>query len=722
MTFLNPFVLFGLVAAGVPILIHLLQLRKLRTVEFSSIRFLKEIQHASVRRVRLRDFLLLLLRSLAIVSLVIAFARPALKGIGVKGSKTAAILIVDDSPSTSARNENGEIFSQLKNTTASLISTFNVGDNVDLIFLSQLGASMKEGATGSFSTVTPSSLLPLVARAEVSNVRNSYSSAIEAAISKLQSLFYVNKEIYFLGDMQRSEFEMQKQSNQAVGANANVGKSNVRLFFIGTNETINDNLSVTNVRIADPVVEVNEPSAVQATLVNNGGTDKSRVVASLYLDGKKVAQSVSDLPAGDSRAVDLVFSVSEGGYHDGVVEIDDNSIQSDNNYNFSFFAIKKLKVELIASKQDNDFVVNAVGAAVDTSTSIEWKIVKPDQFSYSSLSNVDVVIAEDYSSSQTFEGKLLQFARNGGGVILFAPPASELSEFSAILKATNNGGILGSFSSTRGNFLSIERIDAGDDFFSGIFSSKESAEQIKNQLVTKISNMVEVEPNPFSHILMNTSSGPFLMSRETGVGFVFVIASPPDSGSSNFPLSPFFPVVVQRALFYSAAVSHKPIQIFAGEQADYTYTQGGIKNASLISPDKSRSPVLPNYVGGTAKFVLHGLDQLGTYSLSNEDTFCKISVNIDPRESNPSAASRTQVVNFAKQMGFNGENVFYVDAGKNTQSNLEKLKRGQDLSSLFAGLALLFLVAEIFVSKMRTFSEKGAKASSSIVDNERRGT
>jgi len=42
MTFLNPLVLFGLFAAAIPIIIHLLTLRKLRTVEFSTLTFLKE--------------------------------------------------------------------------------------------------------------------------------------------------------------------------------------------------------------------------------------------------------------------------------------------------------------------------------------------------------------------------------------------------------------------------------------------------------------------------------------------------------------------------------------------------------------------------------------------------------------------------------------------------------------------------------------------------------
>ena len=52
-------------------------------------------------------------------------------------------------------------------------------------------------------------------------------------------------------------------------------------------------------KLSDPVVEINTPSEIRATVVNNGGTEKDGVVVSLYLDGRKVAQATSDLPAGE---------------------------------------------------------------------------------------------------------------------------------------------------------------------------------------------------------------------------------------------------------------------------------------------------------------------------------------------------------------------------------------------------------------------------------------
>jgi len=722
MTFLNPLVLFGLAAAGIPILIHLLQLKKLKPIEFSSIRFLKEIQHASAKRVKLRDYLLLLLRSLAIACLVVAFARPALKGFGSGSSKTASAVIIDDSPSTTARNEYGQIFDQLKNTASGLVNNFNVGDNVDLIFTSQLSQSGHEDSSQVFSTINPHSLSQLVSRAEPSNIRVSYLSAIEAAVNKLRSSNYINKEIYLLGDLQRTEFETQNENGNTSTRNgaASLSRPNLRLFLLQTSDASDENLSISNVKLSDPVVEANTPSEIQATVVNNGGVEKTGVVVSMYLDNRKVAQSVADLPPGASRNVSLAFNVPGGGFHKGTVEIDDNSIQLDNKFYFSFFAVERLNVLIVTSNRGDDFFRSAVNAFMYTkgasasvggdSTSIVMKVVAPERFAYTDLSNIDVAVVEEYpvqqlgsSTSRSFEAKLSQFARQGGGVILFGPSAAGVNLFNGLLTAMNLGRTFGYFSSSGGNFLSIDKIDAGDEFFSGLFSSKESADQIGSQLVTKISDMVRIEPNPFARILMNTSDGPFLTSREVGRGFAFVFSSQADSSSTNFPVSPFFPVVVQRALFYSASVTHRPIQISAGQEAGYTYSMGGIKSADLVAPDGSKSEVLPSYVGGAARFTLRGLGEPGTYSLTNDSTFCEISVNIDPRESDLSKASRTEIFEFARRLGFNEKNVFLLNANKSAAAEIEKLRQGQDLSSFFAGAVLLFLILEIFVSKMRTF-------------------
>ncbi|MBR9976556.1 MAG: BatA domain-containing protein, partial [Bacteroidetes bacterium] len=101
MTFLNPLYLIALVAAAIPIILHLLNLRKTRVIEFSTLTFLKELQRSKIRKLKIRQWLLLALRTLIIVFLVLAFTRPALRsGFGFlpgTTAKSSVVIVLDNS-------------------------------------------------------------------------------------------------------------------------------------------------------------------------------------------------------------------------------------------------------------------------------------------------------------------------------------------------------------------------------------------------------------------------------------------------------------------------------------------------------------------------------------------------------------------------------------------------------------------------------------------------
>src|SRR5450830_44392 len=141
MTFLNPFVLFGLAAAAIPIILHLLNVRKLRTIEFSTLTFLKELQKSKMRRVKIRQLLLLVLRTLLVILIVFAFSRPALKGtlsgIGTH-ARTTIVIIFDDTYSMSLQNEKGAFLKQAQSTALRLADMLKEGDDALFIRLSEL--------------------------------------------------------------------------------------------------------------------------------------------------------------------------------------------------------------------------------------------------------------------------------------------------------------------------------------------------------------------------------------------------------------------------------------------------------------------------------------------------------------------------------------------------------------------------------------------------------
>ena len=104
LTFLNPALLFGAAAAAVPLLLHLLQRRRVREIAFSDLRFLEEVKARRSRALGVRRWLLLLLRMLAILLVVAAAARPQLGGRDAAAAAPEALLVVLDA-SASMRTE-----------------------------------------------------------------------------------------------------------------------------------------------------------------------------------------------------------------------------------------------------------------------------------------------------------------------------------------------------------------------------------------------------------------------------------------------------------------------------------------------------------------------------------------------------------------------------------------------------------------------------------------
>jgi hypothetical protein len=99
--FLHPWVLAGLAASAIPILLHLLARREPPTVVFPAVRYLVTTTREHQRRLKLQNWLLLLLRTLLIAAVVLAAAGPTMPLSGVPGhAASALVLIVDNSPSS----------------------------------------------------------------------------------------------------------------------------------------------------------------------------------------------------------------------------------------------------------------------------------------------------------------------------------------------------------------------------------------------------------------------------------------------------------------------------------------------------------------------------------------------------------------------------------------------------------------------------------------------
>ncbi len=149
MTFLNPLVLLGLFASSIPLLLHLFNLRKSKPIEFSTLRFLKELKKTSIRKLKIKRIILLILRTLLITFIVLAFARPTIQSsLPVLGThaKTSAVIIIDNSASMNVSDGRGNRFVQAKNIASSIINALKEGDEIAIISSSSFSDNSSRAA------------------------------------------------------------------------------------------------------------------------------------------------------------------------------------------------------------------------------------------------------------------------------------------------------------------------------------------------------------------------------------------------------------------------------------------------------------------------------------------------------------------------------------------------------------------------------------------------
>ena len=191
MIFLHPWLLAGLLAAGVPLLLHLVQRREPPTIVFPAVRYLLDATREHQRRLRIRHWLLLLLRTLLIVALVLAAAGPTVRRSGVTShAPSALVLVVDNSLSSAAIVGGTPRIEELVRAGDAVLARATPGDALWLIV-----------ADGAARRGDPATLRAALRELKPSTTRLDLGSAVQAA-GEVLSTEALPGEIVMITDLQ----------------------------------------------------------------------------------------------------------------------------------------------------------------------------------------------------------------------------------------------------------------------------------------------------------------------------------------------------------------------------------------------------------------------------------------------------------------------------------------------------------------------------------------
>lgn len=418
MQFLNPLVLLALAAAAVPVLLHLLQKRKLRPVEFSTIRFLKEIQKTTVRTIKLRQILLLILRTLIITFIVLAFARPALRGtIGGLGTHahTTVVILLDNSMSMDARNARGQVFAEAQQAALQIAGMLEEGDNVSLVRLAEGTEKSSYQPTHDFAQVKRAIL-------ETSVVPHSANigEGLRIASDVLGNSQNPNKEIYLITDEQKNSFDTSAAARRLILFDDKTGFFVIRAGAEGKHE---ENLSIDSLHIETAVFEKGKPVDATAIVRNNGGNTASSVTVHFLLNGKNSDQRSVSIPARGVTTVSLSAPLENTGLVSTAVTVEDDAIEADNTRYAALLIPQKIRAAVVSQNPpEEQFLKFAVSPEGNEQGAIQITDVPPARIESMNFSSYDIIV---FTSLPQFSAngakRFRQYLDQGGGAQLFFP-------------------------------------------------------------------------------------------------------------------------------------------------------------------------------------------------------------------------------------------------------------------------------------------------------------
>ena len=255
MAFINPLFLLGMMAATVPIIVHLVRRTRAPRIEFPSLMFIRQIEQKTIRRRKLRNLWLLALRCLALLLLALAFSRPYLGATDNRfadATETGVILL---DVSYSMRYPG--VFERARQAARDIARSAAPGDRLALAIFSSNCEVIRQPREDKAELDT------LIAQAEPGLGSTDYIQAIEAGNSLLDEAGSSRRKIYLISDFHQPGWDRTSHV-------ARLSRS-VELLPIDVSDPQPRNVAVLDVKAQPEVYAQKYSGKVVATLAASGG-------------------------------------------------------------------------------------------------------------------------------------------------------------------------------------------------------------------------------------------------------------------------------------------------------------------------------------------------------------------------------------------------------------------------------------------------------------------
>lgn len=679
MNFLFPTFLIGLTAIAIPIIIHLFNFRRYKKVYFTNVQFLKELKQESDSKSKLKEWLILAMRILAITCLVFAFAQPFIPGKSkaIQGEKAISIY-VDNSFSMENINTKGTLLENAKQLATEIVNSYKASDKFQLLTNDFEGKHQR--------LLSKEDFLEQLNDVKISSATKPLNDVVKRQQDFLQNSNSKNKRIFLLSDFQKNTSAFVKSDLD----------TSLTISCIPIVSSEINNVFIDSVWFETPVQQFGTQQIIHANIINKSNKDIENGSLKLFINNKQVSLASFNVGQGDKKDVSISFTVKEKNINNGVLKIEDYPISYDDEFYFSFNAQTSINTLVINGKESR--TGGNFKSLMQNDSLFIYIENNEASIDYSLFSKLDFIVLNELSNiTSGLTSELQKFISNGGSVVLFPNAKADLTSYNAAFQSLQLPQItILDTSNTKTQLINFEQ-----GLYEGVFEKID--QRMDMPKVFEHYNFQQTTTRSLQNIISLQTNQPFLSQHNLGNGKVYLFSIPSDEKASNFLKHALFvPTMIKMAV-----LSLKPTPIYYKTASNEVIAVSSQNNFSekplhIINANKTID-IIPEHRlvnNATTLFTQNQISEAGHYTIQEEGTIIKgLAFNFDRKESDMNFYTGEELQKQIDEKDI--KNMSIIEGNeKKVSDSLQEINDGKKLWKLFLILALVFLLAEILIIRL----------------------
>jgi len=617
MKFVSPEFLWALALLAIPIIIHLFNFRKYKTIEFSDIRYLKEVKEETRKKSNLKHIIILISRILVLAALVLAFCQPYTPTgeEGLKQGKTAVSIYIDNSFSMDTEGEDGRFIEMARQIAVEIVNKYGNSTQFQLLTNKLSGSEQR--------LMNKENFLTQLDELQISSESRTIPNIFKRQADILKKSEVDNTIAYAISDFQTSMLTSDYPKDK-------IDQYNTILL----NAKNRSNVYIDSLWFETPVRKINGIETLKVR-IGNESDSLINVKLSRSLNGQINSTRVP-INARSKSITELKFTNKTIGPVAAKLYLSlGGQMRFDDTLHFSYNVLKSINVLEISDSEKNTFY-NIFG----NDELFNFAKSNPNALDVSSIPKQHLIVLNGLTNiTSGLAQQLTQFVKNGGSLSIFPGDQIDANSYARLLTeiGTNTFG-----AKTVGNAFKTElkTYNKSHLFFKDVFQ-KEDAKMNLPKVIKSYPIRGTYESGEEVLFTMRNEQ-PFLTQYKVASGKVYLCAVPLLEQYSNF---------VKHGLFVTSALrmaelshTNKPLYYTIGAKempwiADLGYNSE--LNFNLSKGSTTLIPIADRSKDGVIKLInAYGKDnnsmitQAGVYDLIYDNrTLEKIAYNYPRQES-----------------------------------------------------------------------------------------